>query len=74
MSRPPDEEKDAKAFRVDGFNALIDKIDAMPPPVFHAATMRGPRKGQPLCGAVGYTRDSRLAITCEACKRRRGSR
>jgi hypothetical protein len=65
------DEKDAKAFRADGFNALIEQVDAMPPPVFHAAAKRGPRRGRPLCGVVGYTRDSELAVTCAECQRRR---
>lgn len=73
-ARRAEDEKDAKAFRVDGFNTLIDAVDAvdaMAPPVFHAATKRGPRRGRPLCGAVGFTRDGTYAVTCEACKRRR---
>jgi hypothetical protein len=69
--RPAADDKDAKAFRHDGFNALIDAVDAMPPPVFHAAAKRGPKRGRPLCGAVGFTRDSHLSVTCAECNRRR---
>jgi hypothetical protein len=69
-----DDDKDARAFRADGFAELIDAIDAMPPPIFHAATRRGPRQGMPLCGASGYTRDSAYAVTCETCKQRMARR
>lgn len=64
-----EDEKDARAFRDDAFMDLIERVDAMPPPTFHAAISRGPRRGATLCGAVGYTRGA-LTVTCEACKRR----
>jgi len=68
------DEKDARAFREESFTDLIDRIDAMPPPIFHAATKRGPRQGRPLCGAVGHTRDSHYAVTCEECRARMAAR
>lgn len=64
-----EDEKDAKAFCDDRFANMIERVDAMPTPIFHAAISRGLRRGATLCGAVGYTR-SGSSVTCEACKGR----